>query len=83
MDKQKKMELLDQKAHSDLFEHGHFHEQMVETIRGNQLMHNPQNPFPNENNAALRAMQKIDPYAHLRDKTQMRKVNGRWQLTEM
>jgi len=85
MDTQEKMEAIDQKAHSDLFEHGHMHEQMVNTARETQLIHNPQNPLPNEKNAALNAMEKIDPYAHLREKTQMQRKEDAhgWRITQI
>jgi hypothetical protein len=75
--KEEILESIAEKAHESLIDVGRRAEQM-DLMRLNTA----QNPAPNNENKALRAMQKIDPYAHLRDKTQMRKVNGRWSLMQ-
>jgi len=75
--KEEILESIAEKAHESLIDVGRRAEQ-TDLMRLNTA----QNPALNDENKALRAMQKIDPYAHLRDKTQMRKVNGRWSLMQ-
>lgn len=79
MNKDEILEAIAEKAHDTLIEVGRKAE---ESPFAGMMPNTAQNPTPNKENRALRAMQKIDPYAHLREKTQMRKVGRRWMLTD-
>jgi len=59
---------LHQKAHDDLFEVGRQAEQIAWMTPDSA-----QNPTSNEENAAVNAMLRKDPYAADREKTQMRR----------
>jgi len=77
MDKQEIREMAAKKSHNDLIEHG----SQVEKFNEFRL-DTAQNPVSNSENAALNAMQKIDPFCHLREKTQMKRSSDGWQLVE-
>lgn len=68
--KEDKLEAISEKAHEDLLEIGRQAEQMVNM---HVLPNTAENPSSNPENAAVNAILRKDPYAHLREKTEMRR----------
>jgi bifunctional N-acetylglucosamine-1-phosphate-uridyltransferase/glucosamine-1-phosphate-acetyltransferase GlmU-like protein len=69
-------ELLAEKCSDDLMEHGKRAETMAELAHQQKIGFHP--AYANLENAAVNGIHTIDPYAHLREKTQMERTPEGW-----
>ncbi len=78
MDKQELREQLAEKCSDDLMEHGNRMKEFAGMMHTKKIGMHP--AYANAENAAVRGIHAVDPYAHLREKSQMERTPEGWEL---